>query len=825
MIGKLSILTALIFLVIGIANVGAYTYQVPFYTFNDTPSPLRVYGLGMNTTKSCKTQLEAISSLSGADFSATSTFYSPDGVNIGSLSLTHQNSFTCRTLGNPSTTSSLNNIYEGYVYLLHTATAGNTTLTTTHSCTTSDYYFNISVNTTAYADSYGSVPNRFGEDLNTLVSNSSVLDNIYKSNYYNCESDVKPSSYITDSGSTTLVVNLDDEIVLYYPFNSSAGKIIYSFNSTQPVVQCAEVCVSTAIIGEAYLFLVDVEEETSVLLHSNTVNCAGSASIAGRYSGILPALEKDKLYAFVYILRFDDDHLACGGASRSYTLREPETFDIDVFVYRPVEWVCTDWSDCIGGLKTRTCTDPDGIADPEIESEICEIIELENYTLGFEDYYTENFVHRCYADWQITTGCFYLMENVSVDRPKDWIVVDPAIGKQYFLSMTSEWATEGTRSVKLWFIPPKDGEPTDPTNPVPAFRCGNISTGKIPQIYRGINDSFFISKNITFPATNMMLTFDTKKCDEQVRQHYGLQTLFGIQLCPEQCYAQNCSTEPLGRYYFNIIDTNTSQSLLVNPYFDTATADTETMQFDLSDLGIITGRIYNIVFAVYPENLHDTRGNCVMFDNVRYAVTQTPISELLPECKSTCIGYDYYEAILLSNGKCLPIIHENHPNCLPAKLKEAREKREPYCFDNVTLYFYNNKTAKYDSVTCEFGCKDGKCLTEEEAEEIEEKERTITPITGAEIVQGTQNLLATPSFFSLIISGMIGALVTRFVNKYTETGGWIIGFIMFIGILGVFSFTQMPNGGTYFPTWYYIALIVISGLIFATMFRERIFGR
>lgn len=748
----------------GTSGTSILTNPVPFFSENGNVE------LTLNMRASFNTS---------APFSYNGDFRSPYSIIFSLNGESLSQNFSCKNLGSPTKSYTTPQIIESRTTMTNDADSATIYSQSIFNVTTTDRYLRLfSYNN---QDSEGYIPNAY-----RVIKNLGIIQEPPLISEITAELNSNHFSNCGDTGNLQRFPNNyalpGKQELAYVVFNSTAGYIEYSIK------------VGMVVTSQFVIYPIDNP--------SSAIDLGIGFSKSGNIT-----LDQNRIYVIAY------------GTVGTYAISATaSSFNITIDLGLP-DYLCGDWSACIDGYHQRVCVDQNGLQPDRVEISPCEIVVLQNVTLGFEEYNTFNDVLRCYPTWVL--GCYYGLENISVDRPLGWTVVDPAIGKQYFISMTSEWATEGSRSAKLWFIPPKEGE-VDKVGLITG--CYNTTSGKIPQIYKGVNDSYFLSYNVTFPATNMMLSFDTKKCNEQVRQHYGVQTILGIQLCPEQCYSQNCSTEPLGRYYFNIIDTNTSQSLLVTPYFGTAKEDTETLQFDLSGLGIVVNRTYNIVFAVYPENLHDTRGDCVMFDDVRYNVLRDPLITILEdECISKCIGVDYYKATELANGRCLIVKFPNYPDCSP--YKEEILRKESYCVDS-TLWFYDNKTAKYDTLDCEFGCKDGECMTQAEAEEEEEQATILTPNTylaealGEEylnsIGMGWVLIFIVPMFIGFIIAIAIGVYVAKMSESFE------LGIISIMGILIVESLIPPPYA--LMPIWFVIVFIIVGGLTFAQFMTKRAKG-
>ena len=408
-------------------------------------------------------------------------------------------------------------------------------------------------------------------------------------------------------------------------------------------------------------------------------------------------------------------------------------FNLSVFDYRP-DWDCGNWSNCIGGKKTRLCLDLNGVASPKVEELICDNIILENATLGFERY-TETTATKCGNDYSIISAfaglfgynaCYYLPKNITVRRPENWSFSDEYLGwKRYYADMTNEWATEGGLSLKLWTIP---ASPFYLMNP--PTTCSNNTEAISPTITNTdlSNSTMSVSYNVTFPATNMRLHFDIARCLKPVQQNDRLTLLnvgnitFGGTLisqedviCEKDCYNSSCYDSPTGSVIFDIRINGSSASLLNTPFsFDVAGDLAIPYEIDLSPLGLVPGAVYQISFTVAPNDPNTNKANCIMIDDVRYDVLATP-SLCAPPSK--CRGDGTYITVYTTgNGQHICSLEPNSDKCTAIHSSEIIN-RANYCKDGVTLLFVNNFTRMYEELNCEYGCSAGKCLSEGETPE------------------------------------------------------------------------------------------------------------
>lgn len=815
----LLIFTFSLFLIAGTAQ-GVNTYTGTYHVTNTTMGSGTIKSPSVLKDESCTATLEHKAYLLGSGFDTGITYYSPDSTAIGSGSKLNKNAILCSTFGQFSTTSDLGGYYESSGAYTTSADDGNVTLTTEYTCQETGNYYNHWGDTSSL-DGFGNVAGRYGFK-STGANVGGNYDDAYSSNYGECYSGLVPAPPLSYSVTGSPSGDKRRGVNTFYPFNSGPeGLVSYSFDfgdAVTSVMSCDDSCTGTQT-GYAYLFLVDIEDESSVTLYSYTHDCqSGPHAVTGTQSDDL-ILDEDTEYMFVFA-SYNDDNGAASGCPVEYYHREPLEFNISVYVYEPV-WNCTAWSTCEDSEQWRVCTDANGVALPQTEFQTCALTVLENATLGFEEYYSD-FALKCTPTWLIYCG--WEISNVTRDTPVGWTVFEYDGGytglQRDFLRMTSEWSTEGSRSLKMWYIPPKMGEPI--TNET----CGNSTQGYVPVITQDVsNSTFSISYNVTFPAENMMLSFDVKGCPDQVIQHDSLTTIFGIELCPQACYAGNCTTTPESSFQFLLRDEDGS---IVTNYYDDYVSpyDADTVQLDLTGLGIVAGENYTLQFQTDPENLNSQAGNCVMFDKVRYNVLAEPYLDVVGgDCAigSKCIGTTLYMTHEYENGACVVVKKEDACG-MPTEILEKIENRENYCDleDSDVLHSYDYDISDWREVECEYGCDDDHCLTAEEIIEQAEVLSLYDPpeIIGDLLTEWTITEDAYPEiwfFFSLFmlvnyVALLLGIGAAMFVKGDGRDGGtskdlWLPFVVV------VFMILISTTLGGYYPLEVGIPLITFIGIL------------
>ncbi|MEM2918997.1 MAG: hypothetical protein QXY62_05830, partial [Candidatus Altiarchaeota archaeon] len=128
---------------------------------------------------------------------------------------------------------------------------------------------------------------------------------------------------------------------------------------------------------------------------------------------------------------------------------------VRILDYHP-KWVCGNWSECRDNFRTRTCIDANGLLDDREEQSFC-IFENQTIFLGFEDF-TEIEVKECNKHWFLI--CNWFVENRTARKPQnpEWTIIPseafPSTIKLYVATIENTEATEGTRALKMWYLPP-----------------------------------------------------------------------------------------------------------------------------------------------------------------------------------------------------------------------------------------------------------------------------------------------------------------------------------------------------------------------------------
>lgn len=797
------------FLLVSLMLISLVSATTSYYDFKGYTSSLDLteYGITFNYSGTCLVQMASKNNFTtySGTFDSDLSWRSPDSITLGIASTLEDISNTSclsygRTALKDNGKDSTSGYYESSWVVTHSADNGFVSTETRYVCPVDGSIIDFTIPNAS--DSRGYCP--YGMRTATDNSRISFLDALV-TNYEYCNDITAWSA----SGSCTYThgetcTDCQKTTQYIYPFNSSATGAV-TYNITENLISVSSG--AQTIYVTFTVDLVNTEAETRTALYAKSITTGATYDFLD--SGSL-SLTPDTEYLLV--MTFNTTKV--GGVDYAFTSYGP-TIDFTIFTFRP-DYVCGPWSACEDKSKYRICVDSFGVADDLIETAICEPTIIENATLGFEE--TESVTATiCFPDWNVITAqwglvtghaCVYMPHNITVERPVNWTVSgDGLTFNRYFMDFTSEWASEGTRSLKLWTIPPKEHEWDGST-------CTNRTVSEFPVIENIFsNASMRVNFNVTFPATNMRIRFDAKTCEEQVRQNYPLNafnaTWIQVQVCPEYCYASDCNTTPKGNFYFDLYDNSINASVFGEPiYHESITTKRQPIDIDLTGVSLEPGKNYTLSFAIFTNNPQDTRGNCIMLDDVRYDVLEESYLTILDgECKSKCVGNDYYQARVLPNGGCLLKKIYFSEICMTEEISASVENLEDVCLDSNTLLHYNTFLADYEELDCDYGCKEGHCLTSEEEAEEEAEEELYTDYVGQSVLGYD---LGDPlnSFLSVfMVVNYVIIIIMSAVVYFTNV--WQIGAVT--GLMLILGVTVIG----FYPFWVGLAIILGIGALLA----------
>lgn len=715
------------------------------------------YGLNNEsfyTSVSCNYNLTGYINTTGAKLNYTSYFYSPDYTTNLGFSTRELSAGNCQYMGQFSATGSntIHNTFnttpapvENYLkvsYDCNTA-ATNNRITLKNNATTNLVY---AANTFVAPVT----------DTETICDNIDVNDMLLtRANWGSCS----VLNGLTTSSAANVSLN-SQAIEYYYPFRATSQYANLSYYAL------SDAAASTRKIA---VFVYDMDN-TSTVMYNTTFDSTGG------FSGLIQLNALAQNHDYVIGFCEAQKQAAAGWFTRP-------NLTVDVLDLTP-NWNCSAYSDCIDNYRTRYCNDLNGAYPNKNEISVCSAIK--NATIGFENYTSTDGVSICVHDgwWD----CYsHKVANITVDRPTGWTVADPVAYKENFLRMSSDWATEGSRSLQIWYIPPKINEINGSNS------CGNTTVGKRPQIFQYVNNtSMYIMYNVSFPSSYMSFSYDVKTCYNPVEQYGVYQHLVGN--CPAQCYGPFCNSTVRGKYYFDI---RNETSLFGNPIYDDITywGYDEGIKRRYELFNVEAGKNYEIIFAVDPQNNYDTNAYCVYLDNVQYSELAEPLST---DCFSRCDGTTRIQAETINGGCSYTEIYLS-PLCISNNLLPYFNAHETYC-DGTTKYYYVNGSGWKSETDATF-CSSW----------LSEQTGNINSFTDEDLDK-VLNFAASPLLWAMLIALIIGGAVF-YLTKSIE--GFIIGFAV-----GVFLMWSLG----FIPSWLIAIIVIIAVLLFAAKFKGAVGG-
>lgn len=731
---------------------------------------------------------------SSGSFDSTISWRSPDDNIIGTNTLTGLVNTSCRSYGQTAFNSVPNNAttnyYESSITVTETADSGFVNTRTRYVCQSDQEFTIFTVGNVTDSRGFCIYPSRFATGANTVtwLGELSAL-------YQRC-GDITPWIPVNPCIQSSFG-NPARTYQYIYPFNSSSGNLIYDI--TAPDVRA-----STTIAGlvQYNITILDTSSDTQTNIGAFSVTTAGAAnaqvfqaaSVSGSQS-LTPNTQH------LLIFSYENEGGAVGSG---FDQIQPPIAILNISTFAG-DFVCGEFTECINGSHSRVCVDQFGVLPDEIETESCFDVPAHTIDLGFEsavDFVPPD-IYICQKDWTVL-GCTDNLQTITSSFPINWTIsadADLFTGdfRQNYIRITGDTSTVGTKSLQMNYIPPKPSEPIN--NGTGGTICGNKTIGDFPFVTTGLNQSMFVSINISFPSPFIQLRLDARKCSEQILQYDYTGDFLGIN-CGKRCYAPNCTGEPKGKYRVGVFDAQTLAGIV--EFSDVAINSWTFHIIDLSNAGLLINHNYTIIIVVNPETdtgIFDPDSHCVYFDNFRVTITESA----LPECTTRCEGFD----LLLANQNgdiCFFTRIANSPSCAPdIDTAESFQNFEEVCID-TTLHFFNNDTGLWDQVEDSELCESLAAVTEEDI-------NITTPLEDTASYIEFFDFLISPVFiyiiFSLIISGILSAGIAR-ITKNGDGVFQVFGVTMMIFVL----LGSLP-GIAVIPIWISIAVIAVISLLIA----------
>lgn len=619
----------------GIPGVNAYTTTLRGWDNNAANNSVAVPPFFYSGTCSVSTENIVSASHSGS-YSLSSKWWSPYGNQIGFSVPSLTSNLSCYSLGivnsstaGPSdfyssevTTTSYATTFSGYSKVIYTCDPINDIINLSNSTGTDkklihpySYYFTLSKGSSAKTGVSDATA------LNLLIDKIRLLTTPCWSSSDSATTDAVKNNDTADAIGLGSAISYWFAPSVMIPFNSMfTGNVNVTVNAWN-----IDLASTTGTVHDYNIYLYDTVANTTASL----------GTTLGTYQ---QTLVPDRDY---WLLLWDNMSAATTGAGGA-TYRSAD-YSVAIWAYSPA-WSCTEWSECNSSIESRVCTDPAGKVPNRIETQACDVISSVTWlnNLGFEDSRDQK-ASLC----QVNSGCAIAVFNITAEYPVNWTVVstldNSSVARENYVTMTSEGGSrEGTRSLKMWYIPPSMYEPISDGSDGTA--CGNATTGRYPEVNTPYNNTMFVAANISFPSAFMDLRFSVKRC-AGVPIRWDNLPWYCILTPSKSCYGV-CNATLYGKYGMRLVDASDS-SLIVDVYGDAGTNWADYV-VDISDRGLLAGHNYTLAFAVNPENQQDPYSSCVYVDKVQATVRGAAITNCASFCDS---NYTRYEAI--STDPCI----------------------------------------------------------------------------------------------------------------------------------------------------------------------------
>jgi hypothetical protein len=578
-------------------NVSAY--QVTYYTQNETINPFQTTGVSVFWDQNCDSIIILNSTAgSSGSYVLTHEFFSPDETLVATSIKSRSANITCQQQNvDTSGGISLNGFYESKVTTTFDAQDLKNYFTVIYDCdANADELFLY--NETFREDSYGNHPFGYGESFGTCFQQSpSQCTNDLTGDLTNVVNYIKASSYYSDCGGDLrqdrdgeeyhvgscggIQSDIDMNYWIVVPFTAGPSGITNISVNDRDGYRFNPAAGGTLQYANQYY------------LYDTVIDSSQNMGTTFPFSTDLNLIPNRDYWLLVGTRYFIDNH-NCGSGNDWGVVHNWTDYTISIFAYEP-DYVCGEWSECVDNLQTRSCVDANGRVPDIIEEQSCFDVPPVDIDLGFENFFNQE-VWICQKNYWLIT-CVDRLDSITAKYPVNWsVVATEEAGKnlENFITISQDWKSKGSSSLKMWYYPPKDEEPLKP-GPI----CGNNTGGRSSEITLPYNESIFVQRNVSFASPFIQLRFDVKKCNSPPIQYgyidYG---------CGTKCYANNCSETPRGRYGIRITTLNGGQQFVDTNFslYDTAAADitNDALNFDA---------VYGSISAAGTGTINSTNSN------------------------------------------------------------------------------------------------------------------------------------------------------------------------------------------------------------------------
>lgn len=527
--------------------VSAYNVTYTMQSFVTSPnSNVTVPSIFSGNNCDVSMFLRATAGISPAQtYTLSSTYFSPDFSLLGTAPKTRSTNITCQlqNAGALVTSTSLNDFYEATTRTEYTADTMKTWLEVTYDCEPdSDDVFRYQG--TSLNDSYGNHPFGYAEIFGQCCAQSpaqctndltgdenAVIDYLETSNYFtDCADDLRQDTNpITSSacGAGAIQSDMDMNLWTTVPFNSETSGLV-------------NISYSARTFSSAFG---PPQTNNQYYIWDTVTNTTQNLGTSFPLSVQLNLFPNRDYWLFIGTRYFVDDNN--WGNNDNFLFHNSSDYTINISACE-TDFLCGEFSTCQDGVQTRVCVDQSDCNAPNIiEERSCFDTPTFDLTLGFEEFnLIQDGVYLCQKQFWLIT-CLLDLQTIDALYPVNWTIISEldnvGIERNNYVKVSAETASVGSRSLKMWYIPPKLEEPVN--DGAGGTVCGNASSGSFPEVTHPYNGSLFISQNVTFDNPFAQVRYDVRRCNEPVLQ-YDL-SAFG---CGELCYASSCNDTPSGRY-------------------------------------------------------------------------------------------------------------------------------------------------------------------------------------------------------------------------------------------------------------------------------------
>jgi hypothetical protein len=822
------------------------------------------FGIPFNYSGTCSIQMSTTTTYTiGPSYISHVEWYSPTySAPIGTADVSYTSSSSCRTSGGTSLQSvpkdSTTGIYENKItFSPLSATGGFSQTKTRYSCDANGgQWVNITVTptNTSYSACQWQVMNQ--------VKFQTLLIDDYIAGWNECGT----STYANEISSSTCGIYGDfagsgggsdpdnGTFVYIYNFNSTGGYIIYHFSVPQTAFPGNQFFLNTN--GQAYyvIQLINLHSGAKDLIYNESFACAMASctyDVTGAVQGIKNNLDLNTPYAFAVSFYGKGPTAPTAFSINTY----PPILNLSILAEQP-DLVCSAFSACINGSQSRLCHDNKGLIPDRNEFQQCFSFANQQLFLGMDSGYTANSWYCSQGNYNIITSLCARDPNVRPRRiPTGWYrngqfvtditarsgwvqdYVDVDLADYY---APDQSASEG--SLKLWFIPRKPFVPVYNGTGTGQVVCMNTTEGQVGGMQYYVNDTFWISRNITALSPYMTISYRTKKCAETVEQtaswvgciiglvppglgceFYGncgssglctnKTTWFNNQDFGDDYYtASGCPQRPSPSTLGVEIE-NIDTSEIIQSYLKTVTATNWLLGYQEDNINNMNiSAVYKLSFSAYPAGGITTNdGNCIMIDdvNVNFRDTQIPCTSgcTIPDYNGDGINdYTYIEATRLSATSCTVRVLPFDPRCCPASFSQGcldlQNGLINYTCSGTTLVTKNLVTGEYTTTP-----NNPTCTAQAQAANytagVNPFIASLLGDTGtAQMIASGFGVFLTTIFIAMIINLLIAGYLAY------KVGHWEAGAITMIPLILVETMPPL----NIFPFWFSLVFIIFLGL-------------